>query len=79
MDLGSTKTPIVNIQIAKRQQLQQTTIDKYGGGGARAARRIQIRRPRLAERGRRRVESSVRLLQTPKPQTDPALPADPTS
>ena len=48
---ASTKTPILNVQIAKRQQLQQTPIDKYGGGGARAAWRIRIRRPRLAERG----------------------------
>ena len=48
---ASTKTPIVNIQIAKRQQLQQTPIDKYGGGGARAARRIRIRRPRLLAAG----------------------------
>ena len=74
---ASTKTPILNVQIAKRQQLHQTPIDKYGGGGARAAWRIRIRRPRLAERGRRRVEPSLRLLQTPKPLPDPALPADP--
>ena len=47
----STKTPILNVQIAKRQQLQQTPIDKYGGGGARAARRIRIRRPRRAAEG----------------------------
>ena len=71
---ASTKTPILNVQIAKRQQLQQTPIDKIGGGGARAARRIRIRRPRLA--GRRRAGYFARLLQTPKPLADPALHAD---
>ena len=40
-----------NLQAAECNQLQQTPIYKIGGGGARAARRIQIRRPRLAERG----------------------------
>ena len=38
------KTPIENWQTAKRNQLQQTPIYKIGGGGARAARRIQIKR-----------------------------------
>ena len=55
---ASTKTPILNVQIAKRQQLHQTPIDKYGGGGARAAWRIRIRRPRLAERGARGVSDT---------------------
>ena len=45
------KTPIENLQAAECNQLQQTPIFKIGGGGARAARRIQIRRPSLAERG----------------------------
>ena len=34
--------------------------------------------PGALRRGLRRVESLLRLLQTPKPLTDPALPADPT-
>ena len=44
-----------NLQAPECRQLQQTPIYKIGGGGARAARRIQIRRPRLAERGARGV------------------------
>ena len=41
------KTQITNfliesLQAAECQQLQQTSCYKYGGGGARAARRIQI-------------------------------------
>ena len=39
------KTPIEILQAAECRQLQQTPIYKYGGGGARAARRIRIRRP----------------------------------
>ena len=57
---ASTKTPILNVQIAKRQQLHQTPIDKYGGGGARAAWRIRIRRPRLAERGFKACQTFTR-------------------
>ena len=48
---ADTKTLIDNLQFAECNQLQQTPIYKYGGGGARAAWRIRIRRPRLAERG----------------------------
>ena len=48
-----TKTLIDNLQLAECRQLHQTPIFKYGGGGARAAWRIRIRRPRLAERGAR--------------------------
>ena len=44
---ASTKTPILTVQIAKRQQLHQTPIDKHEGGGARATWRIRIRRPRV--------------------------------
>ena len=51
------KTSIDNLQIAERSQPQQTSSYKIGGGGARAARRIRIRRPRLAERGSRRAKS----------------------
>ena len=36
------KTPIDYLQFAERKQLQQTPSFKYGGGGARAARRIRI-------------------------------------
>ena len=36
------ETPIENLQAAECNQLQQTPIFKIGGGGARAARRIQI-------------------------------------
>ena len=39
------KTPIENLQAAECNQLQLAPIYKIGGGGARAARRIQIRRP----------------------------------
>ena len=39
------------LQSTERKQLQQTPSFKIGGGGARAARRIRIRRPLLAERG----------------------------
>ena len=53
---ANIKTPIENLQAAECNQLQQTPIFKIGGGGARAARRIRIRRPRLAERGARRVK-----------------------
>ena len=49
------QTPIDNLQAAECKQLHQTPISKYGGGGARAAWRIRIRRPRLAERGARGV------------------------
>ena len=41
------ETPIENLQPAECSQLQQMPIFKIGGGGARAARRIRIRRPRL--------------------------------
>ena len=36
------KTSIDNLQAAECKQLHQTPIFKYGGGGARAARRIRI-------------------------------------
>ena len=49
------KSTTVNLQAAEGNQLQQAPSSKIGGGGARAARRIRIRRPRLAERGLRRV------------------------
>ena len=83
---ASTKTPILNVQIAKRQQLHQTPIDKYGGGGARAAWRIRIRRPRLAERGFKacRIFSRIsadskasdrpRPIRRPHPQIPPGAP-----
>ena len=37
------------LQSTERKQLHQTSIYKIGGGGARAARRIQIHIRRLAE------------------------------
>ena len=52
------KTSVDNLQFPQRNQLQQTPSYKIGGGGARAARRIQIRRPRLAERGARGVSDT---------------------
>ena len=48
---ADTKTLIDNLQFAESNQLHQSPSSKYGGGGARAAWRIRIRRPRLAERG----------------------------
>ena len=36
------RTSIDKLQLAERYQLQQTPSYKIGGGGARAARRIQI-------------------------------------
>ena len=68
-------TPV--LLAAECNQLQQTSSSKIGGGGARAARRLRIRRPRLAGGSRRvRLNSRVCRLQTSSP--DPALPADPT-
>ena len=52
---ADTKTLIDNLQFAECNQLHQSPSSKYGGGGARAAWRIRIRRPRLAERGARGV------------------------
>ena len=52
------KTLIDNLQFTDYNQLQQAPIYKYGGGGARAAWRIRIRRPRLAERGARGVSDT---------------------
>ena len=61
------KTPIDNLQAAECKQLHQTPISKYGGGGARAAWRIRIRRPCLSERGLKGVSNNsadfCRLLQ----------------
>ena len=78
------KTSIDNLQFAERNQLQQTPSYKIGGGGARAARRIQIRRPRLAERGARGVSDTspdfCRLLTLrrtpPYPPTRPISTSD---
>ena len=75
---ADTNTPTQNLQAAECKQLQQTPIYKIGGGGARAARRIQIRRPRLAERGARGVSNTsadfCRLLTSdgPRPIRRPA-------
>ena len=55
------KTSIDNLQFPQRNQLQQTPSYKIGGGGARAARRIQIRRPRLAERGAKACRTFTRI------------------
>jgi len=68
-------------RFAKRQQQQQThapkrRATKMGAGGARAARRIRIRRPPLSGASRRvRPHSQFCRLQKPLPH--PALPADP--
>ena len=42
---ADTKTLIDHLQFTECTHLQQTPIYKYGGGGARAAWRIRIRRP----------------------------------
>ena len=55
---ADTKTLIDNLQFAECNQLHQPPSSKYGGGGARAAWRIRIRRPRLAERGARGVSDT---------------------
>ena len=55
---ADTKTRIDNLQFAECNQLHQSPSSKYGGGGARAAWRIRIRRPRLAERGARGVSDT---------------------
>ena len=55
---ADTKTLIDNLQFAECNQLHQSPSSKYGGGGARAAWRIRIRRPRLAERGARGVSGT---------------------
>ena len=55
---ADTKTLIDHLQFTECTHLQQTPIYKYGGGGARAAWRIRIRRPRLAERGARGVSNT---------------------
>ena len=65
---ADSKTPIDYLEFVECSQLQQTPSFKHGGGGARAARRIRIRRPR---KGRRRVKSSYRLLQTLKASYGP--------
>ena len=41
---AAIKTPIGNLQAAECKQLQQTPIYKIGGGGARAARRIRMKK-----------------------------------
>ena len=62
-----TKTLIDNLQFAECNQLHQPPSSKYGGGGARAAWRIRIRRPCLSERGLKGVSNNsadfCRLLQ----------------
>ena len=55
---ADTKTLIDNLQFAECNQLHKSPSSKYGGGGARAAWRIRIRRPRLAERGARGVSDT---------------------
>ena len=55
---ADTKTLIDHLQFTECTHLQQTPIYKYGGGGARAAWRIRIRRPRLAERGAKGVSNT---------------------
>ena len=67
-----------NLQATDCRQLQQTPIYKIGGGGARAARRIQIRRPRLAERGAKacriqcRISADSKASDGPRPTRRPA-------
>ena len=75
---ADTKTLIDHLQFVECNQLQQTPISKYGGGGARAAWRIRIRRPRLAERGFKACQIFTRTSADSWPQTDPALSADRT-
>ena len=71
------QTSIENLQAAKCNQLQRTPSSKIGGGGARAARRIRIRRPRLIERGCKACRITIPVLQTPKPPAAPPSAADP--
>ena len=76
---ADTKTLIDNLQFAECSQLQQTPIFKYGGGGARAAWRIRIRRPRLAERGFKacqifsRTSADSKSSDGPRPTRRPRL------
>ena len=65
------KTSIENLQLAERNQLQQTPSYKIGGGGARAARRIRIRRPRLAERGCKACQTFTRTSADSKASDGP--------
>ena len=76
---ANIKKSIDNLQFAERNQLQQTPSYKIGGGGARAARRIQIRRPRLAERGAKACQtllpfSAVLQSLLPTPPFPPTAP-----
>ena len=65
------ETSIDNLQIAERSQPQQTPSYKIGGGGARAARRIRIRRPRLAERGAKACQTFTQTSADSKASSGP--------
>ena len=58
---ADTKTLIDHLQFTECTHLQQTPIYKYGGGGARAARRIRITNTLLGEAAvSRRMAHSMR-------------------
>ena len=81
--------PIDILQSTERKQLQQTPSSKVGGGGARAARRIRIRRPRLLAAGPKACQTLLPISAdswpsaAPRPTRKPPLqtafssPSDP--
>ena len=78
LEFWNTYFTLFYLQAAECNQLQRTPSSKIGGGGARAARRIRIRRPRGGGRAKSMhglLRTSVRLQKVPK---GPASCADPT-
>ena len=77
------KTLIDHLHAAVRNQLQQTPSSKIGGGGARAARRIRIRRPRRAAEGleacriHARTSADSKASDGPRPIRRPPLQIPP--
>ena len=70
--------PFCKTPAATTNACTKTPSYKKGAGGARAARRIRIRRPPWSQTGgRRRVKPTCVFCRLQKPLTDPALPADP--
>ena len=72
-------TSIENLQAAECNQLQQAPSFKIFGGGAPAARRIRIRRPRLAERGAKACRKLLPITADSKASDGPRPAADPHS
>ena len=73
------QTSIENLQAAECNQLQRTPSSKIGGGGARAARRIRIRRPRVFSPGVQGVSNRTQTSadSKPLPRTPPYPPTLP--